>query len=129
MNHIGIAVRSLEEAIQTYERLGFTVAHREQISDMKVNVAFLNIGESQIELLEPLTSDSVIAKFLEKRGEGVHHICFEVENILLAMAHYKKQGFQCVYDEPKSGAHHTKVNFIHPKSTHGTFIEICEKAR
>ena len=127
ISHIGIAVSNLDTAIQTYETLGFRVEKIEKVSDMDVRVAFLPIGDTRIELLEPLSKESVIAKFIEKKGEGVHHICVEVKDIHKALQELKDQKFNLVYETPKRGAENTLISFVHPKSTHGVLIELCQK--
>lgn len=133
ISHIGIAVSNLNTAIRTYETLGFRVEKIEKISDMDVRVAFLSMGamgamgNTRIELLEPLSKESVIAKFIEKKGEGIHHICVEVKDIHKALQELKDQKFNLVYEVPKRGAENTLVSFVHPKSTHGVLIELCQK--
>lgn len=127
ISHIGIAVSNLKTAIQTYEYLGLKVEKIEKVLDMDVQVAFLPIGSTRIELLEPLSKDSVISKFIEKRGEGVHHICVEVKDIRKALKVLKDQKFNLIYETPKRGAENTLVSFVHPKSTHGVLIELCQK--
>ena len=129
ISHIGIAVSNLDTAIKTYETLGFRVEKIEKVSDMDVRVAFLPIGDTRIELLEPLSKESVIAKFIEKKGEGVHHICVEVKNIYKALQELKDQKFNLVYETPKRGAENTLVSFVHPKSTHGVLIELSQKLK
>ena len=131
ISHIGIAVSNLDSAIQTYKLLGFRVEKIEKVLDMDVRVAFLPMGQklssTRIELLEPLSKESVIAKFIEKRGEGVHHICVEVKDIHKALKELKDQKFNLVYETPKRGAENTLISFVHPKSTHGVLIELCQK--
>ncbi|OGQ18354.1 MAG: methylmalonyl-CoA epimerase [Deltaproteobacteria bacterium RIFCSPHIGHO2_02_FULL_40_11] len=127
IDHIGIAVHNLKKACETYKALGLKVSKIEAVSDMNVNVAFLPVGDTRFELLEPLHKDSVISKFLEKKGEGVHHICLEVEDIEAASKELMQSGFQVLYPKAKKGAEGAWVNFLHPKSTHGILIEICCK--
>lgn len=127
ISHIGIAVSNLKAAIRTYEMLGFQVEKIEKVSDMDVQVAFLPLGDTRIELLEPLSHDSVIAKFIKKKGEGVHHICVEVKDIHQALKELKDQKFNLVYETPKRGAENTLVSFVHPKSTHGVLIELRQR--
>jgi methylmalonyl-CoA/ethylmalonyl-CoA epimerase len=126
VNHIGIAVRSLEESVPLYRALGLEPSGREEISSEMVRVAFFAAGETRIELLEPTTPESPIARFLAKRGEGLHHICLEVEDIRATMAELSGQGFRLLSDEPKAGADGSQVCFIHPKSAGGVLVEICE---
>lgn len=127
INHIGIAVKNLNQSIRTWRLLGLSVSQIEEVPHMGVRVCFLNIGESRIELLEPTTPGSPVAKFLEKKGEGVHHICIEVEDIHKATEQLKLKNIQFIYDAPKPGANNTLVNFIHPKSFHGVLLEICQE--
>ena len=127
ISHIGIAVSNLDAALQTYKLLGFKLQKIEKVSDMDVRVAFLPIRDTRIELLEPLSKESVIAKFIEKKGEGVHHICIEVQDIHKALKELKDQKFNLVYETPKRGAENTLVSFVHPKSTHGVLIELCQR--
>jgi len=127
IDHIGIAVSNLSAAIKTYELLGFKIEHREEVTDMNVRVAFLPIGDTRFELLEPFSKDSVVAKFIEKRGEGIHHICIEVKDIQKALQDLKDKNINLVYDVPKKGANNTLISFIHPKSSHGLLIELCQK--
>jgi methylmalonyl-CoA/ethylmalonyl-CoA epimerase len=126
LNHIGIAVKSLNERLALYRALGLAVQGEEEVSSQKVKVAFLPFEGSQIELLEPTAPESPIAGFIEKKGEGLHHICFEVDDIRVAMADLKAQGFQLLSDEPRMGAHGSQVCFIHPKSGGGVLIELCQ---
>lgn len=127
IDHIGIAVSNLNSSIQTYQLLGLKVSHIEEVSEMDVKVAFFPFGNSRLELLEPLSSDSVIAKFIEKRGEGIHHICFEVKDIHKALRRLKSQGVSLVYEKPQKGSENSLVSFIHPKSAHGVLIELRQK--
>jgi methylmalonyl-CoA/ethylmalonyl-CoA epimerase len=129
LHHIGIAVKSLEEAIDLYRDilgLGFEGTYVSQ--EQKVKAAFFSIGtDTRIELLEPTTSESSIARFLEKRGEGVHHIAFQVQNIEDTLNQLKKKGVELIDNEPRKGAHETKIAFIHPKSTRNVLIELVMK--
>ena len=127
IDHIAIAVHSIEEALQAYEgALGLELADVGEVSEQAVRVAFLPMGESALELVEPLTSDSGVAKFLEKRGEGIHHICFEVGDIEAALQNLAAKGVRLIDEQPRQGAH-GRVAFLHPKSTHGVLIELIEK--
>jgi len=127
INHIGIVVHSIEEALQVYEgALGIELTDIEKVPEQAVRVAFLPVGESEIELLEPLTANSGVARFLEKRGEGVHHICLEVEDIEAALQDLAAKGVRLIDEQPRQGAH-GRVAFLHPKSTHGVLIELIEK--
>ena len=130
IEHIGIAVRSLKEAGSIYETLLGTKCYKvEEIASENVNTAFFKIGESKIELLEASSSKSTIANFIEKRGEGIHHIAFAVENIVEEMARLKKEGFILLNEIPKIGADNKLVCFVHPKSSHGVLIELCQEIK
>lgn len=126
INHIGIAVRSLDERLAVYRALGLEVGGEEEVASQKVRVVFLPVEGTRIELLEPTAPDSPIATFIEKKGEGLHHLCFEVDDIRATMAEMKAKGFQLLADEPRPGAHGTQVCFLHPKSTGGVLIELCQ---
>ncbi len=128
LDHIGIAVDDLDSAIELYrEKLGFDVEAIEDIPGFGVKVAFLPMGEGSIELVQPVTGDSAMARFLEKRGPGFHHLCFRVEDIRAELVRLEAAGVQLVDREPREGAHGTLVAFLHPKSTGGVLIELCEK--
>ena len=127
INHIGIAVKSLETSIPFYrDQLGMTFEGTEEVADQKVRVAFLQIGESRIELLEPTADDSPIAKFLEKKGEGTHHIAYGVDDIETALADLKAKGVRLINETPRRGAHNSLIAFLHPKATGGVLTEICQ---
>jgi len=127
IDHIGIAVKSLVEAVKVYEdALGLKVSGYDQVDDQGVRVAMLNIGESRIELLEPTGPDSPIEKFMTKRGEGIHHIAVRVDNIEQALERLKSQGVRLVDSVPRRGVHNTRTAFIHPSSTHGVLLELVE---
>jgi methylmalonyl-CoA/ethylmalonyl-CoA epimerase len=126
IDHIGIAVKNLDEAIETYKKLGFELKEIEEVSEQKVKVAMLPVGESKIELLEATSEDSAIAKFLEKRGEGIHHIAVNVEDIENALENAKNNGLQLIDEKPRIGAGGKKVAFVHPKSTKGVLLEFVE---
>jgi methylmalonyl-CoA epimerase len=135
IDHIGVAVHSIEEALRTYEgALGLELANVEEVPEQAVKVAFLPVGDSEIELVEPTTTDtstklstsSGIAKFLEKRGEGLHHVCLEVEDIEAALQDLAAKGIRLIDEQPRRGAH-GRVAFLHPKSAHGVLIELIEK--
>lgn len=126
IDHIGIAVKSLDEAVELYKKLGFEVKEIEEVEEQKVKVAMLPVGESKIELLEATSPESAIAKFIEKRGEGIHHIAVNVENIEEALENAKKNGLQLIDEKPRIGAGGKKVAFIHPKSTKGVLLEFVE---
>ena len=127
INHLGVAVASLEEALPYYrDVLGMSYQGTEEVAEQKVRVAFLQIGESKIELLEPTSADSPIAKFLEKNGSGIHHIAYQVEDIAETLAGLEQKGVRLIDRIPRQGAHGAKIAFIHPKSTGGILTEICE---
>ena len=126
IDHIGVAVRNLDEAIELYKKLGFEVKEIEEVPDQKVKVAMLPVGESRIELLEATSEDSPIAKFIERRGEGVHHIAINVSDIEKALQNAKENGLQLIDEKPRIGAGGKKVAFIHPKSTKGVLLELVE---
>jgi len=129
IDHIGIAVPNIDEALKFWQGgLGLAVSHREEVPAQQVKVAFLPLGATNVELLEPTSPDSSIAKAIEKRGPGVHHLCFEVEDLRAALAQLKAQGLQLINPEPVAGAHGKLVAFVHPKSTGGILLELCQKA-
>jgi len=126
LDHIGIAVRSLDAA-RIYEDLGLTIGHTEVVETQKVRTAFLSVGDSNLELLEPTDADSPIAKFIEKRGEGIHHICLRVDDIDAHLARLKEKGYRLINDAPVPGAHGCRVAFLHPAAGNGVLIELSEK--
>jgi len=126
IDHVGVAVKSLEEAVKTYEALGFGVEEIEEVAEQKVRVAMLPAGESRVELLEATSEDSAIAKFISSRGEGIHHIAVNVENIEEALNKAKEAGLRLIDEKPRVGAGGKKVAFVHPKSTHGVLLEFVE---
>lgn len=127
INHIGIAVKNLEETMKFYkEQLGFQFNGTDEVESQKVKVAFFKIGEVNIELVQATSPDSPIAKYLEKNREGIHHICYEVEDINSVLDTLKERGVKLIDNEPRKGAHNTKVAFIHPKSSGGVLTEICQ---
>lgn len=127
IDHIGIAVKSLADAVKVYQdAIGLDVAGYDEVDEQGVRVAMLTIGESRIELLEPTRSDSPIEKFMSKRGEGIHHIAVRVDNIEEALEKLKARGARLIDSTPRPGAHHTRIAFIHPSSTHGVLLELVE---
>jgi methylmalonyl-CoA/ethylmalonyl-CoA epimerase len=127
IDHLGIAVNSIEGAMDFYHvAAGLDAVAVEVVAEQKTRVALLPVGESRIELLEPLSADSPVAKFLEKRGEGLHHICFRVDNIDEVMDRLKAAGVRLLDEEPRIGAGGCRVAFVHPSSGHGVLIEISE---
>jgi methylmalonyl-CoA/ethylmalonyl-CoA epimerase len=128
VDHIGIAVKDLEQVLPYYtETLGCPLMKVEEVEGQKVKVAFLDAGNIKIELLEPMNEDSPIHKFIEKKGEGIHHIAFGVEGIEERMEELRMNGVQLLSEEPKLGAGGAMVAFLHPKSSHGVLYELCEK--
>jgi methylmalonyl-CoA epimerase len=127
MDHIAIVVANLEEARAFYEKaLGLSVSHVEEVEAEEVRVAFIPLGETEIELMQPTTLDSGVARFLEKRGPGLHHICLEVEDIEAAMARLRDSGVQMLHESPVIGSDGRKYVFAHPKSTFGVLIELYQ---
>lgn len=127
INHIGIAVRSLDEQRKFYEEtLGAVFESVEEVPSQRVRVAFYRIGDIRIELLEPTEPTSTIATFLEKRGEGLHHVAFTVEDLKARIAELKESGLRMIDETPRPGSHHMQIAFLHPKSTHGVLTELCE---
>ncbi|MEO6167167.1 MAG: methylmalonyl-CoA epimerase [Chitinophagales bacterium] len=128
IEHIGIAVKDLETANETYRKLlGVPPYKTESVESEQVNTSFFKTGDNKIELLQSSDQDGVISKFIEKKGEGVHHIAFAVENIREEMSRLKAAGFILLNEEPKRGADNKWVCFVHPKNTHGVLIELCEE--
>ena len=127
VEHIGIAVKSLNEASVIYEKLLGTASYKtESVASENVKTTFFQVGENKIELLEATSEDSPIQKFIEKRGEGIHHIAFDVKDIYDEMERLKKEGFVLLNDQPKQGADNKLVCFVHPKNTNGVLIELCQ---
>lgn len=128
IDHLGIATGGIQEALKFWEdALGLETVHVEEVEDQKVRVAMLPLGESRIELLEPLSEDSPISSFLEKRGGGIHHIAVEVEDINASLAKLKKAGMRLIDEEPRTGAEGCLVAFVHPKSANGVLLELVQK--
>lgn len=128
IDHIGIAVQSIEKALPFYtEVLNLPLLGIEEVESEKVRVAFLKIGESKLELLEPMSAESAIAVFLKKRGEGLHHVALAVDSIQDRITEIKEKGIRMINETPKQGAGGAMVAFMHPKSTGGVLFEYCEK--
>jgi len=126
LDHIGIAVRDLAAALRTYEALGLRAAGEEVVEDQQVRAAFLPVGDTRLELLESTSPDGPIGRFVERRGEGIHHLCFRVEDIRKALAACEEAGMTLIDREPRRGAHGKWVAFVHPRSTHGVLIELSQ---
>ncbi len=126
LDHVGIAVRSIEERLQVYRALGVEVSAIEDVPSQKVRVAFLPLEGTRIELIEPNDPSSPISAFLEKRGEGIHHLCFRVADLRATMARLREHGMQLLSQEPIAGADGALVCFVHPKSAGGVLIELSQ---
>ena len=130
VEHIGIAVKTFETAIPLYEKLLNTTCYKtELVASEQVNTAFFRQGDTKIELLESMEADGVIARFIEKKGEGIHHIAFEVADIEAEMERLRGEGFTLLNEKPKMGADNKLICFVHPKSTSGILIELCQEIR
>jgi methylmalonyl-CoA/ethylmalonyl-CoA epimerase len=128
IEHIGIAVKNIESANLVYEKILGTPSYKQElVQSEQVNTSFFKVGENKIELLEATGPDSPIAKFLAKKGEGIHHIAFDVEDIVAEMARLKAEGFVLLNEAPKKGADQKLVCFVHPKDTNGVLIELCQQ--
>ena len=128
LEHIGIAVNSLSKAVPLYEKLLNSQCYKtETVASEQVSTAFLSTGNTKIELLESLTADGVIANYISKRGEGIHHLAFEVPDIYAEMERLKEAGFVLLSETPKKGADNKLVCFVHPKSCNGVLVEICQE--
>ncbi len=126
LDHIGIAVPSISEGVALYRALGLELDGTEAVAEQGVNVGFLRIGDTRIELLEPLGPESPIARHLERRGPGIHHLCLRVPDIRLVMARLRDAGYLLLSDEPERGAHGALVCFIHPRAATGVLIELSQ---
>ena len=128
IEHLGIAVKSLEEAIPYYENvLGLKCYAVEEVADQKVRTAFFKIGQTKLELLEPTCPESTIAGFIEKRGEGIHHLAFATDDVAACLAEAEEKGVRLIDKAPRPGAEQMMIAFIHPKSTKGVLTEFCMK--
>lgn len=127
VSHIGIAVKDLDAGIAFYQKLGLTLEAIEEVPSQKVKVAFFPCGDTRIELLAPTTEDSPIAKFIEKKGEGIQHIAFGVDDLPAALKAMEEQDIQLIDKEPRPGAHGADIAFMHPKSTLGVLLELCKE--
>ncbi|MDR2056805.1 MAG: methylmalonyl-CoA epimerase [Dysgonamonadaceae bacterium] len=127
IEHIGIAVKSIENSLPYYENvLGLKCYNIEEVADQKVKTAFFKVGQTKIELLEPTSDESTIAKFIEKKGEGVHHIAFAVPDVAAALAEADAKGIQLIDKAPRKGAENLNIAFLHPKSTASVLTELCQ---
>ena len=130
IEHIGIAVKNLEEAVNTYEKLLNSKCYkRETVESEKVETAFFKTGESKVELLGASEAGSVIDKFIDKRGEGIHHVAFEVDDIDAELERLRGEGFTVLNEKPKRGADNKWVAFVHPKDNHGVLVELCQSIK
>jgi methylmalonyl-CoA/ethylmalonyl-CoA epimerase len=130
VEHIGIAIKSLDQSLPLFEKLLNSICYKtEMVESEHVNTAFLKQGETKIELLESTVPDGVIAKYIEKKGEGIHHIAFEVPDIIAEMARLKNEGFILLNEMPKKGADNKLVCFLHPKTTNSVLVELCQEIR
>lgn len=126
IDHIGIAVRSIEEAAKLYTDLGLKIEGTETVESQKVKVAFIPVGQSRIELLEPTAPDGPTGQFIEKKGEGIHHIALKVDDVAKALEELAAKGYQLIDKAPREGAGGHKIAFVHPKSTKGVLLELSE---
>jgi methylmalonyl-CoA epimerase len=127
IDHVGIAVKSVEESLKFYEKLGLVAEGTEIVEEQKVKVAFLPLGDSELELLESTEKDGPIAKFIEKKGEGMQHIALRVDDIEAAIEEMKSKGIRMIDEKPRYGAGGAKIAFCHPKSTNGVLLELTER--
>ena len=129
IDHVGIAVSNLAESLAFWQTtLGIELHGVEEVAEQKVRTAFLPVDDTEIELLEPTCPESPIARFIEKRGEGLHHVAIRVDNIEIALAELKTRGVQLIDETPRKGAGGARIAFVHPKATHGVLLELCERA-
>jgi methylmalonyl-CoA epimerase len=127
IDHVGIAVKNIEEAKKFWvDTLGLTLSHIEEVPEQKVRVAMLKAGETTIELLEPTSPDSPIQRFIEKRGEGLHHLTLRTDHLAERLKRLKGAGIGLIDEQPRTGAGGAKIAFLHPKSAHGVLVELCE---
>jgi methylmalonyl-CoA/ethylmalonyl-CoA epimerase len=130
IDHLGIAVRSISDSLAFYrDALGLELAGRETVDDQGVNVALLSVGESRIELLEPFSEETPVGRFITRRGEGLHHICYEVDDLVSRLDELRSRGARLLEGYPRCGAEGKLVAFLHPASAHGVLVELVEKAR
>lgn len=127
VDHIGIAVKSIAESLKVYEAMGLKSVGVEEVAEQKVRVAFLPIGEAEIELLESTAPDGPVAKYIEKNGEGIQHLALRVDNLEAALAEMKAKGVRLIDEKPRYGAGGAKIAFVHPRSTGGVLLELSER--
>jgi len=128
IDHVAIAVPSIEQAARFYtEALGLTLSEIEDVPSQKVRTAFLQVGEVKLELVEPTHPDAPISKFLEQRGQGLHHVCYRVADLDAALAELKGKGLRLIDETPRAGAHGARIAFLHPKASDGVLTELCER--
>ncbi len=127
VDHIGIAVKNLAESLKFYEALGLKSVGVEEVAEQKVRVAFLPIGEAEVELLESTAPDGPVAKYIEKNGEGIQHVALRVDNLEAALAELKAQGVRLIDEKPRYGAGGARIAFVHPRSTGGVLLELSER--
>lgn len=128
IEHVALAVSDLEAAVQLYKEVwGLPLEHRETVEEQGVEEAMFRLGDSYLQLMAPLGPDTVIGKFIEKRGEGLHHIAYEVDDIEASLAGLKKNGAQLIDEEPRNGSRNTRVAFVHPKGNRGLLVELVER--
>jgi methylmalonyl-CoA epimerase len=128
IHHVGVAVADLDEAVRTYERLfGGTLEHRARVEDQGVEAASMRLGDSRVELLAPLGDDTPVGKFLAKRGPGMHHVAYEVDDVRSALAGLARQGAELIDAEPREGLFGLEVAFVHPESIHGVLSEVVSR--
>ena len=127
--HVGISVRSIEAALPAWEKLGFRLADTEELATMHLKVAFLSAGDTWIELLEPTSPDTPVGRFLERRGEGLHHLALYVADLEAALARAERLGLRLIDRTPRDGSHGMKIAFLHPSERSGVLVELCERRK
>jgi methylmalonyl-CoA/ethylmalonyl-CoA epimerase len=128
-DHVGVAVKSVDQMLAIYGKIGDFQVKRTEVPGQKARIAMLRAGETSVEFLEPTSEDSALARFIRERGEGLHHIAFEVDDIDKTTEELKMRGFRFIYDKPADGKFGSRVNFIHPKSTGGVLVELTQNAK
>jgi len=128
-DHVGVAVKSVDQILAIYGKISDFQVKRTEVPGQKARIAMLRAGETSVEFLEPTSEDSTLAKFIRERGEGLHHIAFEVDDIEKTTEELKVRGFRFIYDKPADGKFGSRVNFIHPKSTGGVLVELTQNAK